>query len=214
MPVLNDKAVFDSVRDGKLGVSPLIPNNVQPASLDLTLYHEIEVFEPTGELSFELSAEDLQGMERIADISEGYRLMPGQYVTGRSAEFLELPQNILGILTNRNSLAKAGLNAAVSAFATPGFKGRKTIVIQNMGRVPFIIKAGMRICQISFFALSGESLRSYEGRHDEALLSTYSKADFPHVAEVGENIDNPYSAALHESIRRLAKERVHATRRG
>lgn len=205
MPVLNDKDIYMAIADRRLNIDPLIRNNVQPGSVDLTLFHELEVMELPSKIDLSTSSAELKSHRKIIDIPEdGYELKPGATVIGRSAELLELPQNVVGMLSNRNSLTMVGLNAAISTFANPGFKGRKTIVIHNFGSATLTLRTGMRICQISFFSMSSNSLRGYEERHDEGLLEHFTQIDFPNLRASVQNIDNSLSDFLNESIRRAA----------
>ena len=206
MPVLCDKDVYMAIANRQLNIDPLIRNNVQPGSVDLTLHNKIEVMELPPRIDFSaISSPELKSFRKEIDITEtGYELKPGDFVTGYSEELLELPKNVVGKLSNRNSLVRVGLDAAISTFANPGFKGRKTIVIRNFGPSTLILRPGMRICQITFFTMSSEALRGYEERHDEKLLEQFTPIDFPGLRESVENIDNALSDFLNDSIRRAA----------
>ncbi len=206
MPVLCDKDVYMAIANRQLNIDPLIRNNVQPGSVDLTLHNKIEVMELPPRIDFSaISSPELKSFRKEIDITEtGYELKHGDFVTGYSEELLELPKNVVGKLSNRNSLVRVGLDAAISSFANPGFKGRKTIVIRNFGPSTLILRPGMRICQITFFTMSSEALRGYEERHDEKLLEQFTPIDFPGLRESVENIDNALSDFLNDSIRRAA----------
>lgn len=206
MPVLCDKDVYMAIVNRQLNIDPLIRNNVQPGSVDLTLHNKIEVMELPPRIDFSaISSPELKSFRKEIDITgTGYELKPGDFVTGYSEELLELPKNVVGKLFNRNSLVRVGLDAAISSFANPGFKGRKTIVIRNFGPATLILRPGMRICQITFFTMSSEALRGYEERHDEKLLEQFTPIDFPGLRESVENIDNALSDFLNDSIRRAA----------
>lgn len=206
MPVLCDKDVYMAIANRQLNIDPLIRNNVQPGSVDLTLHNKIEVMELPPRIDFSaISSPELKSFRKEIDITEtGYELKPGDFVTGYSEELLELPKNVVGKLSNRNSLVRVGLDAAISSFANPGFKGRKTIVIRNFGPSTLILRPGMRICQITFFTMSSEALRGYEERHDGKLLEQFTPIDFPGLRESVENIDNALSDFLNDSIRRAA----------
>lgn len=206
MPALCDKDVYMAIANRQLNITPLIRNNVQPGSVDLTLYNKIEVMELPSQIDLSaVSSTELKSFRKEIDITEkGYELKPGDFVTGYSEEILELPKNIIGQLSNRNSLVRVGLDAAVSSFTNPGFKGRKTIVIRNFGPCTLVLRPGMRICQMTFFTMSGEALRGYEERHNEKLLEQFTLIDFPGLRESVENIDNALSDFLNDSIRRAA----------
>lgn len=209
MPVLSDKDIYAAIAGKRLGIDPLSRNNVQPGSVDLTLHREIELVDfSDGELDVStVTKEYLENNRRFIDISDGYKLNPGDFVTGYSEEMIKLPKNIVGVLLNRNSLVRIGLNAAISSFANPGFEGRKTIVIHNFGKYPLVLRPGMRICQMVFFTMSSEAIRSYEERHDESKLEQFAPIDFPNLRESVQNIDNALSDFLNDSIQRAAARR-------
>lgn len=206
MSALNDKEILSLIEGGNLIITPLIQNNVQPGSVDLTLHNKIEVFHSPEILDIAgIQKDALSSMEEIVDISDGYSLKPGEFITGRSEEYIELPQNILAIITNRNSLAKIGIDAAISTFTNPGFKGRKTIVIKNNSQSVIVLRPGMRICQMLIFKMDSASARSYENRHDEsAITSAYDTKILPGLKQNVQNIDDSLSALLRESITKAA----------
>lgn len=207
MPVLNDRAIMDAIRDRKLVITPLIRNNVQPGSVDLTLDKVVEEIVLPDVLDVSAMATSLAENEREVDISEGYVLKPGKYVRGHSAEYMHIPDNVIGMLSNRNSLALIGIDAAISSFANPGFKGKKTIVIRNFGDSSIVLRSGMRICQISFFEMTGGALRSYEDRHDETLMNHFTRQNFPSLMESVRNVDDSLSEFLENSIRKAASRK-------
>ncbi|MCI7252144.1 MAG: dCTP deaminase [Succinatimonas sp.] len=203
MSSLSDKDILELIRLGKLNISPLQVSNIQPGSIDLTLADSIEQFsfDKTIDLS-ELSKDDLKRSSKIISISDGYELKPGEFVTGHSSELISLPQDVNGLIMNRNSLAKVGLNAAISQYINPGFHGNKIIVIANMGATSIILKPGIRICTLVLFRMSSTSYRAYDQRHDTASIKDHmtgmSYTDSKHI-------DDSLSDFMNERIKELAK---------
>ena len=114
-------------------IDPFIADNLQPGSIDLTLYKFIGVLDDSQPVILPVGKEDIERRTKVVDISTGYVLKAGSFVTGYSNEQIRLPSNINGIITNRNSLARIGLNAGISSYINPGFHGRKVIVSDLLG---------------------------------------------------------------------------------
>lgn len=200
MAILNDRDLMDAIGRKIISITPLDANNIQPASIDLTLHDVIEVFDPRGNLDIaSLSKNQLKEFNREVNIASGYCLEPGKFITGYSAELIKIPSFITGRIYNRNSLARCGINAAISSFITPGFSGRKVIVIHNFSDFSVKICPGMRICQLELYKLPHSAMRSFEDRHNPSKLETptYQKYNPP--------IDNSLSEFLQERIIAAAK---------
>lgn len=166
MSVLSDKGIYEAIEKNYFSITPLIANNVQPGSIDLTLYHELEAFSCSGVFDPQIEKEEIKKCVQIIDISDApYELAPNAFVTGYSAEVIKLSTFLGGRIYNRNSLVKCGIDASLSSFANPGYEGRKIIVIHNIGPTPVLLHAGMRICQLELHLLESQSVRGYHNRH-------------------------------------------------
>lgn len=168
MSVLSDRDIYDAIQKRMFSIEPLVADNVQPGSIDLTLHHDIEIFSHDGVLDPERTTpeEILRGITKKSLRDSPHELAPGAFVTGYSAERIRLSSFLGGRLYNRNSLAKCGLDATISRFVNPGYEGRKIIVIRNIGDWPILLHAGMRICQLELHMLSSQAMRGYADRHD------------------------------------------------
>ena len=132
MAILNDREILAAINNGELFISSLNFNNVQPASIDLTLHHILETTTLTylDAAAVNLQLQEMQNSLNVHDITDnGYELMPGQFVTGYSSEKLHIPTFMSGHIFNRNSLARCGLDISTASFVNPGFNGRMVIVI-------------------------------------------------------------------------------------
>lgn len=166
MSSLNDRAIFEAHKNGELIIEPWNGENVQPGSIDLTLGNTIDVFAPDTEVDLANDCKGVLAEKTLKDVpTDGFILAPGMTVIGHSAEFIRLPQYMNGMILNRNSLIRIGLNAALSQYINPGFHGNKIIVLQNIGNVAIRLKAGIRICQLVLFNMGDNSVRAYDERH-------------------------------------------------
>lgn len=176
MSVLSDREIFKAIEKKMISIDPLTNNSVQPASIDLTLFNSAEVFEKDFIDLRNIDQEDLKQSTKFIDISDGYTIDPGEYFTGYTNEHIHLSSFYNGRISNRNSITKIGLNAAINTYINPGFSGRMPLVIFNFSRHPIKIYPGIRICQLEIYSLEGEAIRSYDDRYDESKLSSYVNA--------------------------------------
>ena len=70
-------------------------------------------------------------------------------------ENIKIPDNLVGILDGRSSLARLGLYVHISASRIdPGWNGKIALEFYNCGKVPLGLRPGMDICAISFELIS------------------------------------------------------------
>ncbi len=202
MPTLSDVHIFDLIASGKLKISPLIEDNIQPASIDLTLGKIIQVFRwdsSKGQVDVTKKNIEFDPYMEDVDITNGYDLQPGEIVTGHSAEEIVLPSNLNGIIVNRNSYTLLGLNAGISQYINPGFHGNKIIVIKNESRNVIKITAGIRICQLVLFKLILEPRRTFDTRHSTELLDQTAGKNYK-----TEHADSSIASYMDKLIEKIA----------
>lgn len=209
MPTLSDASIFEALKTGSLIIEPLLPNNVQMGSIDLTLNRFVEKFEFPSDPEYIVDLCDtnlkasLAKAETTIDITDGYIMQPGEYLIGHSAEFIRLPSYINGEILNRNSLAIQGLNAAISQYINPGFHGNKIIVLQNISTHKLKIRAGMRICQLVLFKMESPAIRDYDQRHSLEKLEQFVNQKL----ESNKNYDTSIADFMNEMIHKIATSR-------
>lgn len=179
MSAFSDRDFLSSIlRERLFSIEPLNLENLQPGSIDLTLHETL--FELTGSepITADTCKEQLKECSHEVHIpDEGYALKPGQILIGYSSEEITLSTFVSGILCNRNSLSSLGLDATMSAYICPGFKGRKSLVIRNCGSFPIILKSHMPICQLIIFKLNSPALRSCKNIHNTDILHEHASKE-------------------------------------
>lgn len=207
MSTLNDRQIRELLADGKLKLSPLIEDNIQPGSIDLTLGNVLDVPSESQRIDLAEKADrsTLCKQVDLAELPDGYCLHPGRMVIGHSREEIHLPQDVNGLITNRNSLVYAGVNAALTQYINPGFHGNKIIAIANIGPHELILKQGIRICTLILFRMDGNSERSYDRRHavEDFQGSDKLKKLF---AETQSHLDTSLSDYMNRRIREVARD--------
>jgi dCTP deaminase len=170
--VLSDGTIRRLVEAGRIVVRPWEPELVQPASIDLRLGDSFRVFH-----NHRVSAIDLreppQGLteEVVANPDDGFVIHPGEFCLGRTAEWVELPGDVVARIEGKSSLGRLGLIVhATAGFIDPGWRGTLTLELNNLTRVPIKLYPGLLIAQLSFMALDAPAERPYGS---EALGSHY-----------------------------------------
>lgn len=161
--VLSDGTIRRLIAEGAIKVDPWDDGMVQPASVDLRLGHSFRVFH-----NHRASAIDLKDPPRnlteqvtIAD-DEPFLIHPGEFVLGRTLEWVELPDDIVARIEGKSSIGRLGLIVhATAGFVDPGWKGTLTLEITNLTRIPIKLWANLPIAQLSFMTLDRAAERPY-----------------------------------------------------
>jgi dCTP deaminase len=148
--------------EDKIIITPLINAKEQfgPSSIDLRLGTGFKVVKNTRYTHIDPLNEPEQIKRDIAMYTEDVQiralkpfiLHPGEFALGSTLEFIRLPDDIAARLEGRSTWGRVGLQIhSTAGFVDPGFSGSLTFELQNMGKVPLSLYAGMRLAQISFY---------------------------------------------------------------
>jgi dCTP deaminase len=161
--VLSDGTIRRLIAEGRVRVEPFDDTMVQPASIDLRLGSSFRVFHNhrIGAIDLADPPRNLTEHVEIAE-QESFVIHPGEFVLGRTQEYVELPDDVVARIEGKSSLGRLGLIVhATAGFVDPGFKGTLTLEITNLTRVPIILWPGKPIAQLSFMALDQPAERPY-----------------------------------------------------
>jgi dCTP deaminase len=161
--VLSDGTIRRLVAEGRVRIEPWDEAMVQPASVDLRLGRSFRVFHNhrVGAIDLAAPAKNITEHVEIAD-DESFVIHPGEFVLGRTAEHVELPDDLVARIEGKSSLGRLGLIVhATAGFVDPGFRGTLTLEITNLTRVPIILWPGKPIAQLSFMTLDRPAERPY-----------------------------------------------------
>ncbi len=187
--ILSDQDIMKSIESGRLVISPLSDDAIQPVSVDLTLGNKLRVYR--GEKAWLIDIKhDAEQYTEIVAIDElvPFILHPGAFALGITAERVELPADLMGRLDGKSSLGRLGLLVhSTAGFIDPGFKGRIVLEFSNIAPLPITLYAGMKIAQISFEELSSPSRRPYGHK---SLASKYQDQNAPVASKYHLNFSN------------------------
>src|SRR5437868_2554401 len=167
--VLSDVVIKRYIGLGKIRTAPeLPPEQFGSCSVDFRLGHEFNVFEHSRHAYIDLrekkGIEDLMKPVRIAD-GDSFILQPREFVLAITEETLELDDDVLGRLEGRSSLGRIGIIVhGTAGLFDPGWSGKATLELSNLGRMPVALYPGMRICSFTFEQLSTPSSVPYRNK--------------------------------------------------
>jgi dCTP deaminase len=174
---LSDKDIEQSIADGNIIITPTPDGSmISGVSVDIRLGNEFRVFKDHTAPFIDLSGpktEVQQAMNAvmsdeivIAD-GEAFFLHPGELALAVTYESVTLPDNIVGWLDGRSSLARLGLMVHVTAHRIdPGWSGQIVLEFYNSGKLPLALRPKMKIAALNFETMSSSADRPYNKRED------------------------------------------------
>ena len=161
--VLSDGTIRRFVEEERIRIEPWDPLMVQPASVDLKLGSSFRVFHNHRIQTIDLADPPTGLTEHVeVDADEPFVIHPNEFVLGRTAERVELPDDVVARIEGKSSLGRLGLIVhATAGFVDPGFSGTLTLEITNFNSVPIVLRPGLPIAQLSFMTLDRAAERPY-----------------------------------------------------
>jgi dCTP deaminase len=161
--VLSDGTIRRLIADGRLVIDPWDEAMVQPASVDLKLGDSFRVFHNHRIQTIDIADPPRDLTERVVvEDGDEFVIHPGEFVLGRTAEWVELPDDIVARIEGKSSLGRLGLIIhATAGWVDSGFRGTLTLEITNFNSVPIVLRPGLPIAQLSLMALDAPAERPY-----------------------------------------------------
>ncbi|CAD6509468.1 dCTP deaminase [Candidatus Profftia tarda] len=174
---LCDRDIEAWLDSGKIIILPRPPlYRVNGVTVDVHLGNKFRVFLGHNAAYIDLSGpkdqvsealEQIMSEEIILSKDKVFFLHPGELALAVTLESITLPNDLVGWLDGRSSLARLGLMVHVTAHRIdPGWKGSIVLEFYNSGKIPLALRPGMPIGALSFECLSGPALRPYNIRQD------------------------------------------------
>ena len=190
--ILSDRDLSERLARGDLPIDPPPDpqTQLQPASIDLRLGYEFQAFNYTRQALIDPRApetfEQLTTAVRLGE-DERFIVHPGEFVLGTTLEHVEIPDDLVARLEGRSSIGRLGIVIhSTAGFIDPGFRGRITLEISNLGRIAVALYPGMRICQIAFEQMSTavdvnyarKRHAKYQGQQTATISRLFEDAEF------------------------------------
>lgn len=174
--ILGVKELLKLVREKNLveNLSERELKNPEGAGFDLRIG---ELYEISGKGFLEIEERETPEMKLIARYKEGksvkIELRPRTYYAMKTVEGVNMPDNLLAIMTPRSTLFRSGIYI-FGGQTPPGYQGGLTMGIYNFRDVPFELEMGSRVIHIMFFEVEGES-SLYRGQWQGGRITTDKK---------------------------------------
>lgn len=157
--VLSDVDIRRYMQAGKIRISPELPREQWGScSVDFRLGAEFSVFEHSRHAFIDLRQKGaIQDIMSTVVVKPGdaFILQPREFALAITEETLELDDDVLGRLEGRSSLGRIGIIVhGTAGLFDPGWRGKATLELSNLGRMPVALYPGMRICSFTFEQLS------------------------------------------------------------
>ena len=161
--ILSDHSIREGIDSGRIRISPYDAELVQPASIDIRLDHRFRVFRNYRYTCID-PKEAQDGLTEMVSVDDGspFVVHPGEFILGNTVERIGLASDLVARLEGKSSLGRLGLIVhATAGYIDPGFEGNITLELSNVANLPILLYPGMKIGQISFFAMSTPADRPY-----------------------------------------------------
>ena len=160
--ILSDRDIKKALKSGRIKIKPAPDLKVQlgSCSLDLHLGNNFRVFKQSSHPFIDLKGPvdtDKIMQEVIVSDDEPFIMQPGDFALATTEENLELADDLLGRIEGRSSLGRLGIivHGTASIF-DPGWNGKPTMELGNLGVMPVALYPGMRICAFTFEEVSSQ----------------------------------------------------------
>lgn len=174
---LSDKDIEQSISDGKIIIEPMPDiSMISGVSVDIRLGNEFRVFREHTAPYIDLSGPKPEMQKAMNDVmsdeifiadGDAFFLHPGELALAVTYESVTLPDDIVGWLDGRSSLARLGLMVHVTAHRIdPGWSGQIVLEFYNSGKLPLALRPKMKIAALNFETMSSSALRPYNKRDD------------------------------------------------
>ena len=155
MAILSDKTIKEYLEEGKIVIDSLKDEQqIQPSSVDMRLGDEFKVFKVIRKPYIDPKDEDdiAEYMESsTAPEGEAFIIHPNEFALATTQEYVKVPDDLVARVEGRSSMGRLGVTMHVTAgYVDPGFEGRITLEISNIGAMPVALYPGQRVCQLVF----------------------------------------------------------------
>jgi len=186
--ILSDVHIREALHAGRIRIEPMPDLNAQlgSVSIDFRLGTTFMVFEHSRHSFIDpRSPQSIGDAMRTIEVQshEPFIMQPGDFALASTVESLELPDDLLGRLEGRSSIARLGITVhSTAAVFEPGWIGTATMELSNLGRMAVALYPGMRICAFSFEQVSSAVSVPYR----QKLNNKYAGQQTPRASQLSD----------------------------
>lgn len=162
MTILSDVAIKHELYAGGLKIEGLDWANIGPSSVDLYLGDSLVINPDATDAPTKFVMASLRSLE---------------FALGTTVETVTLPDNIMAQVHGCSSIGRTGLFVQNAGLIDPGFSGQITLELFNASGSAMALRAGQRICQLSFAYLDQQCAVPYgqRGRYQNQRGATAAR---------------------------------------
>lgn len=191
---LSDKNIEKWLDLKKIIINPRpSKNRINGITVDIKLGNKFITFKKEKKCFFNLhnkkenvfnNFQYLMNEEIVLSQKEYFLLKPGELALSITHEHLTLPNNLVGWIDGKSSLARLGLMIHVTSHRIdPGWKGHLVLECFNAGKLQLMLQPEMLICAISFELIYGKVIRPYNNRKN----SKYNNQNNIFISKIGQD---------------------------
>lgn len=172
--VLGVSRLLELVKEKKLveGLCDRELNNPEGAGFDLRLGEVYEVF---GEGFLGIENRNTPEIKKLVEFDPSkeetfFEFLPGKYYLVTTVEAVNLPEDIIAFIVSRTTLFRSGI-ALFNGAVSPGYSGKLTFAMANLGGQKIKIALGARVVHITFQEVDGET-NLYRGQWQGGRVTT------------------------------------------
>lgn len=182
--ILSDRDIKRYLKEGKIKIEPLdIENQLTSVGIDLRLGEEFRIFKIGHNSHIDPSEYSLEDSTELIKVDSGkpFIIHPGDFVLGVTKERIELPDNLAARIDGRSSLGRLGIIVhSTAGKVDPGWVGKLTLEITNIGKLPVALYPNMKFCTLVFEPTSTPVERVY------SKVGKYAGNEAPVVSKISE----------------------------
>lgn len=170
--VLSDRDIVAALKAGRIKIEPApdLERQLGSVSVDFRLGTTFMVFEHSRHSFIDpRQPQSIGEAMRTIEVAEDepFIMQPGDFALASTIESLELPDDLVGRLEGRSSIARLGITVhSTAAVFEPGWIGTATMELSNLGRMAVALYPGMRICAFSFETVSSPVMTPYRDKRN------------------------------------------------
>ncbi len=189
MPISGPR-IEKRIRDGDLCINPILNEDeqIQASKVDLRLDNVFYRTKSEQSTYRDTLSDEYNHLEEIVvpfkdviskqdgtnepgqspDIQDGFVLHPDEFVLGQTFEYVDIPDDLRGVLTGRSSMGREGVIVhSTATIIDPGYTGQITFELSTNGNLPVVLYPRQRVAAIEFEEVTGKH-RSKDSRFGDA----------------------------------------------
>ncbi len=174
--ILSDWDIMVYLEKGLLTIKPLFKDTVRENGVDLRFNYRFCRFR-NNDLIIDTKLMNIIDVLECtnAALREGFVIKPYEHILASTLEWIEMPNDLVGLVNLRSSFARAGIYIPPTVIDA-GFKGNLTIKLIG-GASPVRVYPEQRFLHVVFLRTSSPVYKPYQGKYQGQVNITPPKPD-------------------------------------